>query len=80
MKIQVYGSGCPTCKKLEQNVIMAVEELAIKDAKVEHIYDVEKMMNAGITFSPALVIDGQIIFEGRVPDVSEIKKLLSMRR
>jgi small redox-active disulfide protein 2 len=76
MKIEVLGSGCPNCQKLEQNAKKAVEELGLKNVKVEHVYDVNEMMERGITFSPAIMVDGEIKAEGRIPDVEEIKKWL----
>ena len=76
MKIEVFGVGCPKCKKTEENAKKAGEELGI-DAEVVHIYDQLQMISRGITTSPALVIDGELKVAGRVPTVEEIKKLIS---
>ncbi len=75
-KIEVFGVGCAKCKKTEENAKKAVKELKI-DAEVVHIYDQAEMIKRGITTNPALAIDGQLKIENRVPDVEEIKKLLS---
>ncbi len=75
-KIEVFGVGCAKCKKTEENAKKAVDELKI-DAEVVHIYDQAEMIKRGITTNPALAIDGQLKIENRVPDVEEIKKLLS---
>ena len=76
MKVEVFGAGCPKCKKTEENARKAVEELGI-DAEVTHIYDEVEMIARGITSSPALVIDGELKVADRVPEVEEIKRLLS---
>jgi len=39
MKIQVLGSGCPTCKKLFETTKKIASELGI-DAEVEYVDDV----------------------------------------
>jgi small redox-active disulfide protein 2 len=76
MKIKILGSrGCATCTKLEKNVRKAVEELDFK-AEVEKVEDYAKMMYYGIASTPALVVDEKVKFEGWVPSVEELKKIL----
>lgn len=77
MKITILGSGCPTCQLLEQMAKKAIQELNLQDKiKLDHIYEIEKIVDLGITFTPALVIDGEIRSEGRVLSVEEIKNLI----
>jgi len=76
MTIKILGSGCPKCQQLEENARKAVEELGLKDVKVEHLYDVNKIIEMGVMMTPALAIDGEIIFAGKVPTVEEIKEIL----
>jgi len=71
--IKILGSGCPNCQKLEQNAKKAVEELGLKDVKVEHIYDINKIIEMGVMSTPAIVIDEQVKASGRIPDAEEIK-------
>ncbi|MEO0105519.1 MAG: thioredoxin family protein [candidate division WOR-3 bacterium] len=73
MIIKILGSGCPNCQKLEQNAKKAVEELGLSDVRVEHIYDIDKIVEMGIALTPAIMINGEIKAEGRIPDVEEIK-------
>jgi len=75
MKIFVLGMGCPSCKKLEENVGKAVSELGIK-AKVEKITDISKIMEYGVSSSPALVVGNEVVLTGRVPSVAELKEIL----
>jgi len=76
MTIKILGPGCPKCQILETNAKKAVEELGFKDVKVEHIYDINKMIEMGMMFSPGLVINDKLVSQGRIPEVEEIKKWL----
>jgi small redox-active disulfide protein 2 len=75
MEITVLGPGCPKCKTLEQNTRNAVSELGI-DANVSKEDDIVKIMGYGVARTPALVINGKIIFTGRVPSVNELKEMI----
>ena len=76
MTIKILGTGCPNCQKLEANTKKAVEELGLKDTKVEHLYDVNKIIEMGIMMTPALAIDDEIVVSGKIPTVEEIKEML----
>ena len=76
MKIKVLGPGCPNCKILEKKTIDAVAELNL-DASIEKVEDIMKIMEFGIMKTPALVIDEKVVFSGRIPSESELKKLLT---
>ncbi len=78
MKIQVLGSGCPTCKKLYEITKKAVSEMGLKD-KVEYIKGAEGMqalIEIGSMSSPVLAIDGRISMSGFTPDIEKIKKII----
>ncbi|MCX6772605.1 MAG: thioredoxin family protein [Candidatus Micrarchaeota archaeon] len=75
MKIYILGMGCPSCKRLEENVKKAVAELKLK-AIVAKVTEIEKIMEYGVTSSPALVIDNEVVLMGRVPNVNELKEIL----
>ncbi len=78
MKIQVLGSGCPTCKKLYELTKQAVEEVGLK-GKVEYIAGqegIQKMIDMGVMSSPVLAIDGKPVIVGSVDDVEKVKKLI----
>lgn len=78
MKIVILGSGCPKCKLLEEKAKQAVEELGLHDkVQIEHIYEVDKIVELGITFTPALLINDKLQSEGRLLDVEEIKNLIN---
>jgi len=73
IKIQVLGSGCPTCKKLFEQTLQAVDELGLK-TEVEYITDVQKIVEMGVMSSPVLAINGKPVISGFFPDVEKIKE------
>jgi len=75
MKIQVLGSGCPTCKELYELTLQAVKELNLNE-EVEYITDISKIIEMGVMSSPVLAIEGKPILIGFVPDIEKIKKIL----
>jgi small redox-active disulfide protein 2 len=79
MKIQVLGSGCPTCKKLYEITQKAVEELRLADP-VEYLSGVEgtqKIVELGCMSSPVMAIDGEVVMVGFTPDIEKIKELIT---
>jgi len=75
MKIQVLGSGCPTCKELYELTLQAVKELNLNE-EVEYTTDISKIIEMGVMSSPVLAIEGKPILIGFVPDIEKIKKIL----
>jgi len=75
MKIQVLGSGCPTCKKLFELTKKAVEELGLK-TEVEYITDIQKIIEMGVMSSPILAINGKPALAGLLPDIEKIKNMI----
>jgi small redox-active disulfide protein 2 len=73
MKITVLGSGCPTCQLLEKIAQKAVNELGLTNIEVEHIYDIEKIIEMGVMMTPVLLIDGEIKAIGEIPPLEQIK-------
>ena len=73
MTIKILGSGCPNCQKLETNAKKAVEELGLKNVQIEHVYEIDKIIEYGVMSTPAIVIDEEVKAAGRIPDVEEIK-------
>ncbi len=75
MKIQVLGSGCPTCHKLFELTQQAVKELNLHE-EVEYITDVSKIVEIGLMSSPVLAVDGKPVMVGFLPDIQKVKNLL----
>lgn len=76
MKIQVVGSGCPRCQTTEQNVFNACAELDLA-ADISHVTNVAEFAKLGVMMTPAVVVDGKVVVQGKIPAVPELKKILS---
>ncbi len=74
--IEVLGTGCAKCKRLLANAEEAVKELKIT-AEVIKVDDIDAIVDRGVMMTPALFINGEVRAEGRIPDVNEIKKMLT---
>jgi small redox-active disulfide protein 2 len=77
-RIEVYGSEppCPKCRKVEEVVRKAV-------AKSPGQVSVEKgsvlspeALALEILMTPAVVVDGRVVCQGRIPKESEIEQIL----
>lgn len=75
MLIQILGTGCVKCHKLEENAKTAVAELGL-DAQVQKVDDINKIMEMGVMMTPALAVDGTVKSVGKALNVEEIKKIL----
>jgi len=75
MKIQVIGSGCPTCKNFYELTKTAIKELGL-EAEVEYSTDISKIIELGVMQSPVMTIDGKIALLGS-GNLEKIKEILS---
>jgi small redox-active disulfide protein 2 len=76
IKIEILGTGCPKCKRVFQNAEEAVKNLNL-DAEIEKVEDIQKIMDAGVMMTPAIVVDSEVKSAGKVLSVDEIKKILA---
>lgn len=76
MKIEVLGSGCPKCKKVEDLVKKTVTKLQV-EAEVTHVYDFAEIARRGVMMTPAVLVDGVKKVEGRIPTEQQIASWLS---
>jgi small redox-active disulfide protein 2 len=75
VKIEILGTGCMKCKRLMNNVEIAVKELGIQ-AEIVKVDDIAAIMDRGVMLTPALAVNGEIKISGRVADVKELKEIL----
>jgi small redox-active disulfide protein 2 len=75
MTIQILGSGCPNCKKLEENAREAVAGLGI-EAIIDHITDMDQIIEMGVLRTPGIAIDGKVQKFGKVLSPEEIAETL----
>jgi len=71
MKIEILGTGCPKCKKLNELVEEAINELGVS-AEIIKVTDINKMIDYGVMVTPALVIDGEVKVAGKIPNKQEV--------
>lgn len=75
-KLQILGTGCAKCKKLAEETEKAAKELNIK-YEIEKVTDIEKILSFAVMSTPALVVNGVVKVAGRVPNIDELKKMIS---
>ncbi len=75
IEIKVFGSCCSKCATMYDNCRAALDAEKIQGTvtKVEEVTEITKN---GIMFTPALMIDGALISEGKLLTVNQIRALL----
>ena len=76
IKFQVLGSGCAKCEALGQHAEAAAQALGL-EYDLEKVTDMNAIIDAGVTRTPALAVNGEIKSTGKVLSVDDIKSLLS---
>lgn len=77
MKIEVLGTGGTVCKDLFCNALEALR-ISGRKGRVVLVSDVRKIMRYGVIVTPALVINGVVMFSGRPVSADEIIALVQM--
>ena len=75
MKLQIYGSGCETCKSLAAHAEAAAQALGVS-FEMEKVTDMNAIIDAGVMRTPALAVDGKVIIQGKVASADEVRALL----
>jgi len=82
MKIEVLGPSCSKCDDTFEKVKQVLDELKSAgsiglEAELAKITDVFEIIDRGVSVTPALIVNGKVEFQGKVPSTKEIKKLLA---
>ncbi len=75
IKIEVFGSGCPKCKKTYELFQQVVFAKGIS-ADIHHITDVNLGIERGVLFTPAVFINGEKVVEGKLPTLFEAEEIV----
>lgn len=75
-KIEILGTGCPKCRKLEAEAKEAADALGL-EYEIVKVTDIQKIISYGVMMTPALVVDGKVKITGKVPSVDELKELIA---
>jgi small redox-active disulfide protein 2 len=76
MKIQILGTGCPKCRKLEANALAAANQLGL-DFELTKVTEIKEIMKLGVMMTPGLAVDGEVKASGKLLSVDEIKEILT---
>lgn len=79
MEIKVVGPGCARCHELHRRVINACAALDL-DADIQYVTEIKRFPELGVMFTPAMLVDGSMAVQGRLPELEEIKALLSTHK
>jgi small redox-active disulfide protein 2 len=75
LKIEVLGPGCPKCDNTYDKIKQLLNDLKM-EAELVKITDVFQIIDRGVNLTPALIINGKVVLEGRVPTVEQIRQIL----
>jgi small redox-active disulfide protein 2 len=75
MHIKVLGTGCANCKLLLERVSMVAKELHL-DPIIDYITDLPSIGESGIMKTPGLIINDEIVSQGKVLAPSQLKDVL----
>jgi len=75
MTIEVLGTGCAKCNKLEGRAKSVADRLGIS-YQIAHVRDINAIVQRGVMTTPALAIDGRVVVAGRVPSDAELESWL----
>jgi len=73
--VKVLGSGCRNC----QATAKLIEEVAGEtgaEIKLEKVEDIAAIMGYGVMSTPGVIIDGEVVHAGGVPDRKSVESWL----
>ena len=73
--LTVLGPGCKRCHQLNENAQVAASK-AGATVSVEYVTDPAAIAEAGIMSTPALLVNGKVISQGKVLTSEEIASLI----
>ena len=74
-QVKILGTDCSKSKELCRRINEVAEENHI-DIALEEIDDISQFIRFGIVSIPALIVDGDVVTVGNLPDKTEILKKL----
>lgn len=76
MNVLVLGTGCKKCNDLMANVKQAALDQGV-DVVVEKVTDLNEIMTYGCMTTPGLVVDGQLVSQGKLLKPEQIRPFLN---
>lgn len=75
-KIEIFGTGCPKCRKLYETAEGAAKEMGI-EYTISKVQEIKEIAARGVTMTPALAVDGKVVSSGTIPTAEKIKEYLA---
>lgn len=82
VKVECLGMvpPCKRCKKLEQNTLKAAEKLRAEGIEVEvikgDVMSEENQEKYGILMSPSVIVNGEVKYNGKLPDQRVMERII----
>jgi small redox-active disulfide protein 2 len=76
VEIKVLGSGCANCKRLYAEAERAIAQSG-QPATLAKVESMQDIASYGVMRTPALVIDGRVVSQGRILSAAEIAALMT---
>ena len=73
--IKVLGSGCANCKTTYARIEKVAQEKGVQ-ITLEKVEDMAQIMSYGIMSTPGVVINGEVVHAGGVPNQKKIEAWL----
>lgn len=65
--IKILGSGCRNCQTTYDLIRQVAEERGV-EVQLEKVQEMAEIMGYGVMSTPGVVVDGQVVHAGGVPD------------
>lgn len=75
--IEVLGPGCPRCYEAHRVVRHVVDEARL-GCVVQKNESVQRMVELGVLRTPAIAIDGHVVYQGGIPRAEDVRRLLGL--
>ncbi len=75
--IEILGPGCPRCQATHK-VVQAVVTEAGLGCDIRKNESIDRMVELGVMATPAVVIDGKVVFFGRIPTPADVRRFLNL--
>ncbi|MGB9867981.1 MAG: thioredoxin family protein [Bacillota bacterium] len=73
MKVEIFGVGCPKCRKTEQLIEEVLKSTGV-EAEIVHVTDLDQIIDRGVTMTPAVFVNGEKKIEGKVPTEAQVRQ------
>jgi small redox-active disulfide protein 2 len=72
LDIKIAGPGCRNCNELERRVKAVIGSMEC-EATLLHLTDFKDIAAAGVLATPGLIVNGEVVSQGKVPDEATIR-------